>query len=325
MLNAEATSMRHCCCLAFVLLLTVCSFQAQASDPPAIQFGERVDLGLVEYAAITEASGIVASRKNPGVLWVHNDSGQDNVVYALTTQGKHLGSYKLQGVKNRDWEDIALGPGPQPGQHYLYIGEIGDNRARYDRKYIYRVAEPRVTVSQTPGEWVLSHIDTIPIRYADGRRDAETLFIDPLSKDLYIVSKREAQVGVYRAPYPQSTTNTTTLERVATLSLNKAATNGAWLVGGDMSPAGTAILLKSYLGVYYWARTANQSVPEALAAAPLVLPYFPEPQGEAISWAADEDGYYTVSEEKDNIAAHLYFYPRLHASSVSSDNGTKSR
>ena len=196
------------------------------------------------------------------------------MVYALTTHGKHLGSYKLQGVKNRDWEDIALGPGPQEGQHYLYIGEIGDNRARYDRKYIYRVSEPRVTVSQRPGEFVLSDVETITIRYPDGGRDAETLLIDPLTKDLYIISKREAQVGVYQAPYPQSTTDLITLDLVTTLSLNETATNGAWLVGGDISPAGTAILLKSYIGVYHWTRTAQQSVSEALAAKPLPLPYF---------------------------------------------------
>ena len=28
---------------------------------------------------------------------------------------------------NVDWEDIAAGPGPEPGQHYLYVGDIGDN------------------------------------------------------------------------------------------------------------------------------------------------------------------------------------------------------
>lgn len=318
--------MRHCSGLAFFLVLALFHFQASANEAsPSVQFGERVDLGLVEHAAITEASGIVASQKNPGVLWVHNDSGQDNLVYALTTQGKHLGSYKLPDIKNRDWEDIALGPGPQAGQHYLYIGEIGDNRAQYDRKYIYRVPEPRVTVSQTPGEFVLSSVETITIRYADGRRDAETLFIDPLTKDLYLISKREAQVGVYQVPYPQSTTDLITLERVATLSLNEAATNSAWLVGGDLSPTGTAILLKSYINIYYWARTAKQSVPEALAAKPLLLPYFPEPQGEAISWAADESGYYTVSEEKDRIAARVYFYPRLQASSRSSQNRASGR
>ena len=38
----------------------------------------RTDLGLVEHEEIREASGIVASRKNSGVLWTHNDSDNPN-------------------------------------------------------------------------------------------------------------------------------------------------------------------------------------------------------------------------------------------------------
>ena len=32
----------------------------------------------------------------------------------------------LQGADLRDWEDMALGPGPKQGQDYLYVGDIGD-------------------------------------------------------------------------------------------------------------------------------------------------------------------------------------------------------
>ena len=45
--------------------------------------------------------------------------------------------------------------------------------------------------------------------------------LDPLTKDLYIVSK-EGPSKVYRAAYPQSTTGKTTLEYVAKLP-------GGWL------------------------------------------------------------------------------------------------
>ena len=55
---------------------------------------------------------------------------------------------------------------------------------------------------------------------------------------------------------------------------------------------------------------------EALTAEPIPLPYLPEPQGEAICWKADGGGYYTVSEEHDDIPAHLYFYPRLRIGSA---------
>ena len=41
-----------------------------------------------------------------------------------------------------------------------------------------------------------------------------------------------------------------------------------------------------------------------------------EPQGEAVCWAADGSGYFTLSEERNNRPAHLYFYPRLEKTSV---------
>ena len=68
------------------------------------EFGDRVDLGLLENDSIREASGIAASRKNADVLWVHNDSGDSNRIFALNTGGKHLGVYKIDGAKGRNRE-----------------------------------------------------------------------------------------------------------------------------------------------------------------------------------------------------------------------------
>ena len=302
------TRLRRIVLWTVFLALAFLSPQGQADSP---HFAERQDRGLIEHGPITEASGIVASRKNADALWIHNDSGQKNAVFAINAHGKHLGVYVLDGIQNRDWEDIAIGPGPIEGQQYLYIGDIGDNRAQHNLKYIYRVLEPHVTADQTPREVTLANIETIILRYPDGERDAETLLIDPTTKDLYIISKRETNVRVYRASYPQSTTTPITLEHVASLALNAQDSRSAWLTGGDISPSGQEILLKNYSGIYYWSRVPGQPLHEALTAEPILLPYLPEPQGEAICWKADGGGYYTVSEEHDDIPAHLYFYPRL--------------
>ena len=110
---------------------------ARATCDPA--FLARTDLGLLQSPLLTEASGIAASRPYPGVLWTHNDSGDPARVFALNAHGEHLGIYTIAGASNRDWEDIATGPGPEPGRSYLYIGEIGDNSAVYVTKYIYRL------------------------------------------------------------------------------------------------------------------------------------------------------------------------------------------
>ena len=273
------------------------------------KFGERMDRGLVEHPALDEASGIAASRKNPDVLWAHNDSGDRNRLFALSSTGKHLGEFTIQGASARDWEDMAVGPGPVEGESYLYIGDIGDNDERIDLKYIYRIPEPLVSFNGSPVDSILNGVEIITFRYPDGNRDAETVMIDPLTRDIYVVSKRESKVRVYRAAYPQSTSSTITLEHVATLNFSLA-------VGGDISSSGSEILLKTYTNIYYWCRSPGQDLWQTFAEPPIVVPYLPEPQGEAVCWQADGTGYYTLSEELADIPGRLYFYPRLEPTAV---------
>jgi hypothetical protein len=280
------------------------------SDPI---FGDRIDLGLIVYGPIDEASGIAASRKNPGVLWTHNDSGDPSRVFAFNTHGEHLGVYYIDGAGSRDWEDMAVGPGPDSTKQYLYIGDIGDNQGQHELNYIYRVPEPDVDSSQSPIDTTLLGTDIITFKYPDGSRDAETVMVDPITKDIYVVSKRESNVRVYLAAYPQSTTDTLTLEHKATLDSAWIAGGDFPLVtGGDISPSGLEILIKTYHKILYWQREPGQAVWEALANEPLIVPYKEEPQGEAVGWEPKElGGYYTISEEFNGIPAHLYFYPRL--------------
>ena len=69
-----------------------------------------VPLGTVPINGLKEASGIAASRRNPGVLWTHND-GSSGAVYAVAMNGAHLATFYVN-VAVSDTEDIAVGPGP---------------------------------------------------------------------------------------------------------------------------------------------------------------------------------------------------------------------
>jgi hypothetical protein len=173
----------------FQIVLSIISLSFNFSIDAQV-FGNRQDLGLIQYNPITEASGIAVSRKNSDVLWTHNDSGDLNRIFAFNRQGDHLGVFNIAGVINRDWEDIAVGPGPINGKQYIYVGEIGDNNAAYNLKYIYRILEPDVSSTQSSIDTTLLNVEKITFQYPDGRRDAETLMVDPLTKDIYVVSKR---------------------------------------------------------------------------------------------------------------------------------------
>lgn len=254
--------------------------------------------GKVENNLITEASGMAAGINNPDLLWTHNDSGNDPIIFLLDEKGMDKGSFVLKGVENRDWEDMTSGPGPDEDKNYLYVGEMGDNTASYEQKYIYRFEEP---ILGDPEE--IKIFDTISFKFPDGKRDAECLMIDPATKDLYIISKREPEVGVYRASYPQTTTGINMLEKLGSIPYHN-------IVAGDISADGSGILLKTYSKILYWERFKNEPILQALQKDPVQITYDPEPQGEAIAWKKDMSGFFTLSEERHGIEAILYFYKR---------------
>lgn len=239
---------------------------------------------------LLEVSGVAASRINPGVLYIHDDSGNPNQVYLTNGNGDNIGTLTLTTVGNRDWEDIAVGPGPVTGVNYVYIGDIGDNDSKYGSIFIYRFPEPDLTGKTIPYTADIGTLDIIELKYPDGPRNAETLMVDPLTKDIYIASKTSNLSNIYVARYPQSTTSATVMAPVVQLYFNKAT-------GGDISPDGSEIILRSNELFWYWKLPAGTSVAQGLLMQPEVAPYANnEPQGEGVCFAADDSGYYTDTE-----------------------------
>ena len=260
----------------YILCSVLIQMPANGQSPP------RTDCGLLEQIAINEASGIAASHRNPGILWTHNDSGDSNRIFAFDRHGRHRGIYFLAGVRNRDWEDIAVGPGPEKGQSYIYVAEIGDNSSQNYTKYIYRIPEPQIDTAAAPVISTLTGVETFAFQYPDGNRDAEALLVDPLTQDIYIVSKREERVHVYRAAWPQPFSQTgfrpvTLLEFICDLPLR-------WINAGDISADGTASRLKNPSTVYFWQSDGVSPLEKIIQQPPRILPYLQEPHGEARCW-----------------------------------------
>ena len=124
--------------LSFVISIAVaatffsaCSTRSTSADrpPPGSAYGQPVVTGRIKSRDITESSGIAASRCQDGVLWTHNDSGDDAFIFAINKAGDNLGTWKVPNVQNIDWEDIASYK-DKDGKCYVYIGEIGDNKSQ---------------------------------------------------------------------------------------------------------------------------------------------------------------------------------------------------
>ncbi len=279
-------------CLSFAMVLFLSHPRAAMADCPT--FMDEAQLGTVESSLLTEISGVAASRENADVLWVHNDSGDSARIYAMSIQGKHLGVYNLIGANATDWEDIAIGPGPVEGQDYIYAGDIGDNARQRSSVTVYRVAEPSVSTAQDPVTVDLDGVDALPMQYpGPAVYDCETLLVDPVSGDLFLVTKDRAgenMAHVFRNPAPHTSGVMVTLELVDSIPLTFQVT------GGDVSPSGDGVLLRLYFQAYYWSRAMGTNLWEAFSGTACTVPLAVEPQGEAIAFAADGLGYYTVSE-----------------------------
>src|SRR5258708_2168534 len=131
--------------MRYVNLLLALSFLgcSHEADNNAL-FSKGKNMGIVEDR-LHEASGLTASVANPGHFWTVNDSGNPAEVFLIDSLAQIKLVCKLPKIDNRDWEEIAIGAGPEPEKKYLYVGDIGDNFAVYKYKYIYRFEEPSMS------------------------------------------------------------------------------------------------------------------------------------------------------------------------------------
>ena len=287
-----------------LLWLIGCDLKEEPSDV-SITENQKVDSlfllgkaqGTLTNPLLEEVSGLVLSLRYPNRMYLHTDSGGEAAVYVIDTLGNELGKIDLPGIKNRDWEDIALGQGPS-GTTYLYLADVGDNDGKYDEIYLLRFPEPELL------QPVLSaSIEQAVLNYVGGPRDAETLLADPISGDLFLVSKRESKSALYQVPLSAFQGVKQSLQKILEFDFTGA-------VGGDVSKDGSQVLIKTYFQVFYWSRDLGETLLQALQRPAIRLPYTPEPQGEAIGFNRYGNAYFTLSEKRNGVLPVLYRYAK---------------
>ena len=286
----------------FLLCITF-SLPASAQDSIPVTIKGKLNADINN-----ETSGLAASSVNKGLLYIHNDSGDTSRFFLIGEDGTLKAIYTFKAnplIKNTvtDCEDIAVSIGPKAGKHYVYIGDIGDNNAKRKHITVYRIKEPKLKSS---AKLLTGQVNAEPLylKYPDGARDAETLMVDPVEKLFYIISKREDSVSVYTAPLLYKQNDTVILTKRATLFF-EGANSGKWICGGDISKDGGQVLVKNYLKAFYWKRKGKEPIWQLLMTPPLEMPYKAEQQGEAIGFARDGNGYYTISE---GVYPEVYYY-----------------
>jgi hypothetical protein len=245
--------------------------------PASAQEVEGAEVALrLQDPRIQESSGMALSRRHPGVLWTHNDSGHRAELYAVGPEGRTLATLTLAGVAARDWEGMAAGRDDR-GRPSLFVGDIGDNNGVWPEVAVYRVTEPaRLRDATVPAV-------RYRLRYADGPHDAEALLVDPRGNRLYVATKGLTGGGLYRAPARLARDRVNLLQRVARVP--PVVTDGAF------APGGRGFVLRDYQGAFVYTAPARRVAAFDL---PLQL------QGESITVSADGRSVLAGSEGPDS-------------------------
>jgi hypothetical protein len=267
-------------------------------------FNQKPQVIPLQRKGLREISGIAASHQYKDVLYVHEDNGHSNCLYVTNNRGDDIGRLIIRNSHNRDWEDIAVGPGPSPEHHYIYVADIGDNHAWRCNMRIYRLPEPQLENRTGSVRKTVKGVEVITLKYPDRPHNAEAILLDPLTRDVYIATKEDDSCRIFVARYPQSTRHKMILEPVITLPFRL-------VTSGNIASNGLEILLRNEEYYWYWKRTRGETVTEALRKPPKqITPATEEPQGEAICFASDQHGYFTCSEAPGKQAPVIYFYKR---------------
>jgi len=301
---------RHFLC-AFAVLLTGLCRVGQGAESDA-SFSGPYHGTTIEGPPRRETSGLALSRRTPGVIWTHDDSGGAANLYAddLKT-GKRRGTVRVAGYRNEDWEDLAAFE--HDGKAWLVIGDVGDNDARQKSVRLLVLPEPSTADLQPATVFDVKPAYVVRLRYPDGPRDCEGIAVDPVEGAIYLLTKREKTPRLYRVPLAdpgarvieaQFVTEVPEISggpRPDSLIKRLAGARFSWPTALDFAADGRAAAVVTYGETLVFARRAGEPWAEAFRRAPDRLGFHGLPQAEAVGFTPDSRSIYVASEDTNQV------------------------
>ncbi|RZA02172.1 MAG: T9SS type A sorting domain-containing protein [Sphingobacteriaceae bacterium] len=242
----------------FAIILTIASLTTKAqqgcTDPNATNYNStaRINDGSCAYAAthytpvlraalptdIPESSGLAWT---DGRIWTHNDSG-DPIIYNIdTTDGHVLQTVIVDNFPNTDWEDITA------DDHYIYIGDFGNNNGDRTDLKILKVAKADITTADT----VHLNAQAIQFSYSDQTdftsrayaHDYDCEAMIAVNDSLYIFTKNwsDKQTRVYQVAKAPG---------IYSVVPNSSYNINGLVTGASYNTATEEIALVGYIGLF---------------------------------------------------------------------------
>ena len=278
------------------LLLVLSPLATTAGEEPTFKVS-----GTLTNSKIVEASGLVAGAD--GVFFVHNDGKRD--VFVIDAAGNDVGSFKLDGSKNKDWEDITSVP--DGDRRLIVIADVGDNQHKRKDVELYFFEEP------SAGEYATNHeaIHRLKLSYPDGPRDVESVAFDPSSESILLLSKRDLPPRLYAIPLDRALAEQELeAEFLVEVPGFRPPTKqdilthpkrGLWVsqpTGMDISPDGSLAAVLTYRSLYLFEREEGETWAEAFQRQPREFVGPPGTHDEAVAFSADGKTIYVTTERR---------------------------
>jgi hypothetical protein len=255
------------------------SASAQALAAPGAPQG--TVLCTVSDPRLAELSGLVVVGKR--MLAVAD--GGDRLGVQVLDRSCAVVETRSAPVDPYDPEDLALS-----ADGTVWVADTGDNDARRGTVALHALRADGT-------------VDVFRLAYPDGPHDAEALLLAPDGTPYLVTKEVMGASRVYRPVAALVDGATVGLAPVASVNLTLTGTPGGpvgragqlMVTGGAVSGDGRLLALRTYTDAYLWPLTGSD-VPAALAGEPVRIPLPESPQGEAISFAADDRGLVVASE-----------------------------
>mgnify|MGYP003393940909 CR=1 FL=1 len=268
--------------------------------PACTDYAEPAQTGTVVDADLNEISGIAASHKNPGVLWVLEGHLAPNGVVAIDTAGNTLGRVVLDGAINNDWEDLAVGPCGD--DKCLFVGEIGDNNLVRPWHGVYRFSEPVVDLGG--GLDLLVTAELFEYVFPDGTYNVEAMAILPDGRPVLFTKEYDTDLSTAYSFPSLDTSQVAVLTRHGRFATGDAAEGeieggAAAVTGASLWEDGAALLLRTYGHVWKFGLESPDTAGLDLLefSERVELQTGAERQGESISYDPNSGGFFTISED----------------------------
>lgn len=263
-------------------------------------------LGEIENDAIVEASGISRSHRRDDLFWVHNDSKNEELLFAVGLEGEDKGAFRINDVTMRDWE--ATASYEMDGVPYIVIADVGDNKEEKEFYNLYGVVEPEVM--DGAGETTIELAWHMRFQYEDGPRNCESMAIDETSNELLFISKYDVPHRLYSIPLPKDPENVSDeiVEAKFVSEINTipqpdifdtireypvGISNGK-TTSFDISSDGKKAIVLTYTNAYIYERELEEDWAEAFGRAPqkVAMPV----RSEAAGFLNDNETFFIIPE-----------------------------